>query len=229
MLGHAGDPARRRRRYLCTRKETLHAGPKSCPNRTVLAETIEDLVWQSVSDLLRHPPLLLEHYQQRQDPNYGTPQQQEQQRLQRRLSALRREDQRLMDAYQSGVIELGDLKERRARVTQECQRLDARLIALQQQQHAQQQQLALGETIEEFCSKISAALDNPSFETKQRILRLVVERIEFVEDQITIKHVIPISDVRLQRSQQMDKKAITGVIGWSELPPLGTNGNRMYV
>jgi hypothetical protein len=48
---------------------------------------------------------------------------------------------------------------------------------------------------------ISAALDNPSFETKQKILRLVVEQIEFVEDQITIKHVIPISDVRLQRDQ----------------------------
>jgi hypothetical protein len=28
-----------------------------------------------------------------------------------------------------------------------------------------------------------------------------VERVEFVEDQITIKHVIPISDVRLQRDQ----------------------------
>jgi hypothetical protein len=30
-----------------------------------------------------------------------------------------------------------------------------------------------------------------------------VERVEFVEDQITIKHVIPISDVRLQRDQQV--------------------------
>ena len=42
---------------------------------------------------------------------------------------------------------------------------------------------------------------NPSFETKQKILRLVVERVEFVEDRITIKHVIPISDVQLQRDQ----------------------------
>ena len=31
-------------------------------------------------------------------------------------------------------------------------------------------------------------------------MRLVVERIEFVEGQITIKHVIPLSDVRLQRN-----------------------------
>jgi hypothetical protein len=56
-------------------------------------------------------------------------------------------------------------------------------------------------TVEEFCRNISPALDNPSFEMKQKLLRLAVERDEFVEDQITIKHVIPISDVRLQRDQ----------------------------
>jgi hypothetical protein len=46
-----------------------------------------------------------------------------------------------------------------------------------------------------FVVNKSTALDNPSFETKQNILRLAVERIEFVEIQITIKHVILISDV----------------------------------
>ena len=56
-----------------------------------------------------------------------------------------------------------------------------------------------------FCRNISAALDNPSFETKQKILRLVVERVEFVEDQITIKHVIPVLDVRLRRNQRRRK------------------------
>jgi len=59
----------------------------------------------------------------------------------------------------------------------------------------EQRQSTLAMTVEEFCRNISAALDNPSFEMKQKILRLVVERVEFVGDQITIEHVIPISDV----------------------------------
>jgi hypothetical protein len=37
---------------------------------------------------------------------------------------------------------------------------------------------------------------------RQKILRLVVGRVEFVEDQITIKHVIPVSDVRLRRNRR---------------------------
>jgi hypothetical protein len=49
---------------------------------------------------------------------------------------------------------------------------------------------------------MNTALGNPRFETKQNILRLVVERIEFVEAQITIKHMISISDVRLRRDQR---------------------------
>ncbi len=200
MHGHAGIPATRIRRYLCSHKESHHAGAK-CPNRTVQADMIEELVWQAVSELLRQPQVLIEQYQQRQESDYGTPEQQEQQRLKRRLVGLQRESQRLIDAYQSGIIELDDLKERRERVAEECRRLEERLTALEQQKQGQQRQAELARTVEEFCRNIGAALDNPSFETKQKILRLVVERVEFVENQITIKHVIPISDVRLQRDQ----------------------------
>lgn len=209
MHGHAGIPATRIRRYLCSHKESHHAGAK-CPNRTVQAEMIEDLVWQAVSELLRNPQVLLEQYKQRQEVDYGMPEQQEQQRLKRRLGGLDRESQRLLDAYQSGVIELADLKERRGRIAEEGRRLEERLNSLEQQKHGQQRQAALATTVEEFCRNISAALDNPSFETKQKILRLVVERIEFVEDQITIKHVIPISDVRLQRDQHVNETPMCG-------------------
>jgi hypothetical protein len=37
----------------------------------------------------------------------------------------------------------------------------------------------------------------------------VVERVEFVEDQITIKRVIPVSDVRLRRNQHYSQTPIT--------------------
>jgi len=72
MHGHAGIPATRIRRYLCSHKESHHAGSK-CPNRTVQAEMIEELVWQAVSELLRNPQVLIDQYNQRQESDYGTP------------------------------------------------------------------------------------------------------------------------------------------------------------
>jgi hypothetical protein len=72
----------------------------------------------------------------------------------------------------------------------------------------------------------NAALDNPSFETKQKILRLVVERVEFVDDQITIKHVIPISDVRLQRDQHVNETPSSAFTSLSASSTYSMTGRR---
>lgn len=63
------------------------------------------------------------------------------------------ESQRVIDAYQSGVIELGDLKERRARITEECRGLDERLISLKQQQ---QEQASFGLTMRSLSSSTAS-------------------------------------------------------------------------
>jgi site-specific DNA recombinase len=195
--GHTGTA--RRRRYLCSRKESLHVSLHPCPGRTVLADTLEEVVWQRVSALLRDPHLLVEHYQFRQVQDSTTPEQHEQHRLHRKLTTLQREEQRLIDAYQASVIDLADLKGRCERIAEERTRLEARLAALKPQQEETERQVSLTATLEEFCHNIRAALDTPSFATKQRILRLVVDQIVGTDEQITIKHVIPLSDVRLQR------------------------------
>ncbi len=199
MIGNAG--AGRKRRYMCSRKESQRVHPEPCPGRTVLAETIEELIWQHISELLRDPELLLAQYQLRRESSSGTPAQQEQLRLERKLGALLREEQRLIDAYQAEVIELADLKERVARINEHRTQLAARLVALKQQQQDHERQMKVKATVEEFCRNMGTALQHPSYETKQRILRLVVEKIVVEDEQITIKHVIPISDVGLRRHQ----------------------------
>ncbi|HEV2663808.1 MAG TPA: recombinase family protein [Blastocatellia bacterium] len=186
------------RRYQCSRKETLRVSPEPCPNRTLSAAQIEEMVWQSVSELLRDPKLLVEQYQLRAQTFDETPAKQEQRRLARKLLALKREEERLIDAYQAGIVDLNILKERRARIAEEVSRLETRQMALEAQIEQQEQQQSLLNSLEEFTRSIQGSLDNPSFETKQKILRLVVDKIEFKEDEIGIKHLIPISNARLQ-------------------------------
>jgi hypothetical protein len=84
--------------------------------------------------------------------------------------------------------------------------MEMQIGRLRQLEQEQQRQIDLSVTVEAFCRNISAALDNPSFETKQKVLRLVVERIDFVDDRVTIRHVIPISagppaDAQLRRNR----------------------------
>ncbi|MGH6629875.1 MAG: recombinase family protein, partial [Burkholderiales bacterium] len=139
MTGRAGSVLKPRRCYCCPRKHSaLRASLNPCLGRSVSAAMIEELVWQNVSQLLSDPRLLIEQYQLRQDRNCGTPQQQEQQRLERKLAALKREKQLLLDAFQASLIELPDLEQRSQRLADEDARLRQQLATLKQQQQEQQ-------------------------------------------------------------------------------------------
>src|SRR4029453_13021891 len=96
-------------------------------------------------------------------------------------------------------MELDALTARCSRIRGERARVVDRLSQLQHQQLEQAQHDTLGQTLDEFCRKMSDVLDNPSFETKQRILRLVVDKILVSDEEVTIQHTVPISDVRLWR------------------------------
>ncbi len=86
------------------------------------------------------------------------------------------------------MIGLDDLKTRCDRIAEERARLETRLASLTQHQQEQARHASLTVSLEEFCRNSRTALQNPSFETKQRILRLVVDRIEVTDEQIMIKH-----------------------------------------
>jgi hypothetical protein len=60
---------------------------------------------------------------------------------------------------------------------------------------------------------MSDVLDNPRFETKQCILRLVVDKILVSDEEVTVPHTVPISDVRLWRDHLAVKTAHKGYGG----------------
>jgi site-specific DNA recombinase len=200
MWGHTtGSPQQPNRRYLCGRKDSLQGHPTRGPARTFSADRLEEFVWASVRGLLQDPPLVLEQDQLRPELGDGSPQHHEQNRLARRQTALTWEEARLIDAYQAGVMELDALMARCGRLRDERTRVMDRFSQLPHQQREQAQYDALGQTLDAFCRTMNDVLDTPRFETKQRILRLVVDKILVRDEEITIQHTVPISDVRLWR------------------------------
>jgi hypothetical protein len=144
---------------------------------------VEEQVWSFVGGLLSDPALLRARYEEsRGDPAVDAAER-ERERLERKLSAMDREVARLIDAYQVGVIDLDDLKQRRDRVADHGRALCERLGEIQRQRREREQEIRLLEGLEGFCASICDALKEPSFDTKQKILRLVVDRILFDCDQ----------------------------------------------
>ena len=164
-------------RYICALRYPRHV-PGACAGRSLSAPTIEQRVWEHVQTLLSDPDVLRHQYEQgRGDPAVDVQAEHERARLERKLAALEREKTRLLDAYQAEVIELPELAERRQRLTEQGQLLRARVQEIEQQRLDRAAELRLLEGVEAFCASIRDAMVAPSFEVKQKVLQLIVQRI----------------------------------------------------
>ncbi|MBI3856829.1 MAG: hypothetical protein HY293_14165 [Planctomycetes bacterium] len=121
---------------------------------------------------------------------------QEEERVDRRLKALDREVQRLIDAYQAEIIELGELESRRKqaevhRGVLEQRRRDRGSIRIESVDSG----CWRGSGV--FCERVRGSLHDPPFEVKQSVLRLVAERVVVEESRLVIHHVVPTEKFRL--------------------------------
>src|SRR5262245_56079379 len=190
-------------RYSCLARYPRSA-PWSCEGRSVGAAKVETMVWEHVRALLSNSELLRTRYEGgHDDPALDTREEQERERLQRKLTAVEREVQRLIDAYQAGVIELAELQTRRQRAEDHGQVLRERLQEIEQQHLERTKELRLVQGLAEFCTSMHHALQNPEYEIKQKVLQLVVDRIVVDEQQLTIRHVVPTGPVKLQMGPQL--------------------------
>jgi len=185
-------------RYLCAIRYPRYA-PGACKGRSLSAATIEQTVWEHVQALLADPEVLRQQYEQGHgDPAVDVRAEHERARLERKLSALEREKTRLVDAYQAEVIELAELAERRRRLIEQGQLLRARVQEIEQQRLDRAAELRLLEGVDAFCTSIRDAMVTPSFEVKQKVLQLVVQRIVVEDHRVIIEHVVPSGPIRLQ-------------------------------
>jgi site-specific DNA recombinase len=181
-------------RYSCTNQgpNRCLAQPCSCP--PLDGDIIEPLIWQAVAELLANPQLILDYYLSRQEEGDVTPP--ELQRLATELAQIKKQDQRLLDAYQAEVIQLDEFASRRRTLEQHRLALEKRSSELEQLLQQRTRQEALTADITKFCENIQSMLKSPTPEQIQQVLSLVVDHILVGKEQLIIKHVIPSTDDR---------------------------------
>jgi site-specific DNA recombinase len=183
-------------RYYCTNQGSSRSLAEPCPCPPVDGNVVEPLVWQAVAEVLVDPQLILDYYLTRQDKDAVTPH--ELKRVRQELGQIENQKQRLLDAYQTEVIELDELETRRQVLDQQRQALEQRLTDLEQLAQQQARQDALASDVTQFCENIRSVLQSPTPEEQQQVLRLVVDHISVGKEQLTIKHIVPlIGDSRL--------------------------------
>jgi site-specific DNA recombinase len=158
---------------------------------TLQGNVVEPLVWQAVSDLMRNPALLADAWASEQ-ADVSEPDELE--RLQTRQRALERQWMRLLDLYQDDLMDKETLAQRKVRLDTERNQLTERIQHLQKQKHQQQAKDDILIDFETYCQQILARLENPTPEIKQEVIRLLIDHIVVKDNEIVIKHIIPMDD-----------------------------------
>src|SRR6266478_219469 len=168
-------------------------GPVCDNGRFIRQELLDQIVWTEVIRLLEEPALIHQELDRRlAAARSSDPTRKREPSLQRELTHVGKGIERLLNAYQEGLLSIEQLRDRMPMLRQREQRLRAELQAIADQANDQATLLRLAETLTAFLERLHGAAHTLSITERQRIVRLVVKDVLIGDDTITIRHSIPV-------------------------------------
>ncbi len=165
-----------------------------CSQRPVRQDYMDDLVWKEVMKLLKNPELIKSEIDKR------IKQAQESSRTKVRKETLLRKKtkilkgiDRLLDAYQDGLIPLSELRKRIPGLRKKQASINSELQSLEAQAMNQEKYQKIYQNMEMFLSRLQKSAENLDIVARRKILQLVVKEILVGPDNLIIKHSIPTS------------------------------------
>src|SRR5215472_13336700 len=187
--------ARKIHYYKCIGSDSWRklGGPVCDNGRFIRQELLDQIVWAEVIRLLEDPTLIQRELDRRLEAARASdPTRKREQSLQRELTHIGKGIERLLNAYQEGLLSIEQLRERMPVLRQRQQALSAELQAIADQTNDRAAFLRLAETLIAFLARLRSAAETLSVIERQKIARLLVKDVLVGEDTITIRHSIPI-------------------------------------
>lgn len=170
----------------------LLATPCAC--RPIRVEDLDDAVWNQVERLLEEPALIRTELQRRRDESVrSNPVQQRRQRLQQDLQRIGQQIDKLLDAYQEGLLGLTELRQRMPGLRKKQSAAQKAREGAEWQALAEEQLQQLDQSLEGFLGRLKQSAQILGVVEKQKIIRLLVKEVIVEKDAITVRHCIPLA------------------------------------
>src|SRR5215203_3852958 len=164
-----------------------------CTNRPIRQDALDEFVWKEIIRLLEDPMLVQGEIDRRQQAaRSADPLRKREETLRREQSRLERCSDRLISAYQEGLVTLPQLRHRMPELRKQAQAVESELHSLEMATLDQAKYLQLAETLAMFRSRLRARAETLDIRERQQILRLLVKEILVDAETITIRHSFPI-------------------------------------
>lgn len=170
----------------------FHNG-KVCTGRYVRVEILDELVWDSVKNLLLEPETVINEYQRRlqsYEKNSHAIIDQKNNEVER----YKRERDRLIDLFQSGLVEKEEVSGKLKNIHSKSEQLTNEIRYLKIQDEESEKMLTVIRNLSDFSDTIKENIEFPNFEEKRRLIKLLVEEIEVntLTEEVNVKHIIPV-------------------------------------
>jgi len=192
--------------YVCPGTKNHFLIEKRCSQRCIGADALDELVWEEVSTRLQDPDLVLEAYREcrihrRNGEEAGLSEQG--QKLATQIKSANTEMTRLLDAYQAGTIELPELQKRRRLVDAKLDTLHREKELLEKMAREQKQEGDIRRDLEEFRVLVSDRAQHSSFEDKQKLLRMALDKVVVKDWRVDVHYNIPLSRPAAPREEKV--------------------------
>src|SRR5580693_5594025 len=187
--------ARKIHYYKCIGSDSWRTldGPICDNRRLVRQDLLDQIVWAEVIRLLEDPTLIQQELDRRLAVARSCdPTKKHEQNLQRELIHVGKGIERLLNAYQEGLLSIEQLRERMPGLRQREQMLRTELRAIADQVNDRATFLRLAENLTAFLARLRGAADTLTITERQRIVRLIVKDVLIGDDTITIRHSISV-------------------------------------
>ena len=164
-----------------------------CNNRPVRQDLLDGVVWTEIVRLLEDPELIHNELDRRlAAAREADPTKRREEALRRDLVRIRKSIDRLLTAYQEGLLSLDELRQRLPNLRRREQADNAEMQAIVDQSVDRATYLRLAETLTTFLARLRSSADALDVSERQRVLRLLVKEILVSDDKIIIRHCIPL-------------------------------------
>ncbi len=164
-----------------------------CTNRPLRQDALDEFVWKEIVRLLDDPTLVQGEIDRRREAAQNAdPLRKREEELCREQARLEKSSERLITAYQEGLLSLPQLRHRMPELRRQAQAVELELQSLQIAAADQTKYLQLAESLAGFRSKLRLRAETLDVRERQQILRLLVKEVLVSATTITIRHSIPV-------------------------------------
>ena len=188
--------------YRCLGSNNRDGRGRKCNCRPIRQDYLDDLVWQKITELLYDPTLIEREIDKRiQETKNLNPLIDRKVILEKQKAKLSDTMDKLLDAYQEGLIPIEQLRKRMPELQQRINTAQRELENLHAHQLALNNKLQLPD-MHSFTNQLHQNIHQLNINDKRKILKLLVKEIFVGEDAIEIKHSIPLKETENSSHQK---------------------------